>query len=218
MEKFLDFILSKKFRNVVCFIVFTFLMTAAISSQNYFFQKVVENGISKRDIVAQKDIKVVDTKKTDLHKKEVAQSIEPILTKAEDDFIISTLETLEKSVIKIREKDADEALKSDEIGLLFEENPPKGVAEFLLKSSDSDLSSLFDRAKVTLIGVLKTGISAKDFENNNVKTFISKNIPVTTPRGQIPMIAAILNQVIVPNLVVDEFATEFAKKNAHNAV
>ena len=218
MEKFLDFILSKKFRNVVCFIVFTFLMTAAISSQNYFFQKVVENGISKRDIVAQKDIKVVDTKKTDLHKKEVAQSIEPILTKAEDDFIISTLETLEKSVIKIREKDADEALKSDEIGLLFEENPPKGVAEFLLKSSDSDLSSLFDRAKVTLIGVLKTGISAKDFENNNVKTFISKNIPVTTPRGQIPMIAAILNQVIVPNLVVDEFATEIAKKNAQNAV
>ena len=218
MEKFLDFILSKKFRNVVCFIVFTFLMTAAISSQNYFFQKVVENGISKRDIVAQKDIKVVDTKKTDLHKKEVAQSIEPILTKAEDDFIISTLETLEKSVIKIREKDADEALKSDEIGLLFEENPSKGVAEFLLKSSDSDLRSLFDRAKVTLIGVLKTGISAKDFENNNVKTFISKNIPVTTPRGQIPMIAAILNQVIVPNLVVDEFATEIAKKNAQNAV
>ena len=62
MTNFLDFISSKTFRNVMCFIVFTFLMTVTISSQNYFFQKVIENGISKRDIVAQKDIKVIDTK------------------------------------------------------------------------------------------------------------------------------------------------------------
>ena len=70
MQKVLDFISSKKFRNALCFIVFTFLMTTLISSQNYFFQKVIENGISKRDIIAQKDIKVIDTKKTEQHKKE----------------------------------------------------------------------------------------------------------------------------------------------------
>lgn len=64
----------------MCFIVFAFLMTVTISSQNYFFHKVIENGISKRDIVAQKDIKVIDTKKTEQHKKEVAQNVEPILT------------------------------------------------------------------------------------------------------------------------------------------
>ena len=218
MEKFLDFILSKKFRNAVCFIAFTFLMTAAISSQNFFFQKVVENGISKRDIIAQKDIKVIDTKKTEQHKKEVAQSIEPILTQAEDEFIISSLETLEKSVIKIREKDVSEDVKTDEINILFEENPGRSVVEYLLKSSETDLNLLFDRAKVTLIGVLKAGISAKDFESNNVKQIITKNIPVTTPRGQISNITTLLNQVIAPNLVVDEFATEIAKKNAQNAV
>ena len=44
-------------------------MSVTISSQNYFFQKVIENGISKKDIVAQKDIKVIDTKKTEQHKK-----------------------------------------------------------------------------------------------------------------------------------------------------
>ena len=79
-------------------------MTITISSQNYFFQKVIENGISKRDIIAQKDIKVIDTRKTELHKKEVAQSIEPILTQAEDDFIVTGLETLQKSIIKIKSK------------------------------------------------------------------------------------------------------------------
>ncbi len=218
MQKFLDFIFSKSFRNAVCFIVFTFLITAAISSQNYFFQKVVENGISKRDIIAQKDIKVIDTKKTELHKKEVAQSVEPILTQAEDEFIISSLETLQKSVVKIREKNASEDTKADEISILFEEAPGKSFVEYLLKSSDNDLNGLFERAKVTLIGALNTGISAKDFENSNVKTIIAKSIPITTPRGQIYMINCLLNQVIVPNLVVDEFATEIARKNAQNSV
>ena len=218
MQKILDFISTKIFRNAVCFILFTVLMTGAISSQNFFFQKVIENGISKRDIIAQKDIKVIDTKKTELHKKEVGMSVEPILTQAEDDFIISSLETLQKSVIKIREKDASDETKSEEISILFEENPGKGVIDYLLKTSDADLNLLFDRAKITLSGVLNTGISAKDFENGNVKQIIRKNIPLTTPRGQIYLVTSILNQVIVPNLVVDEFATEIAKKNAQNAV
>lgn len=218
MQKILDFILSKKFRNTVCFIVFTFLITAAISSQNFFFQKVVENGISKRDIVAQKDIKVIDTKKTELHKKEVAQAVEPILTQAEDDFILSGFDTLQKSIIKIREKETTDTEKEEEIGLLFEETPSKSFVEYLLKSSDNDLNVTFERAKVTLLGALNAGISAKDFENNNVKTIINKNIPITTPRGQIYIIGGLLNQVIVPNLVIDEFATEIAKKNAQNSV
>ena len=104
MQKILDFIASKTFRNAACFILFTLLMTVIISSQNVFFQKVIENGISKKDIVAQKDIKVIDTKKTEQHKKEVAQSVEPILTQAEDEFIATSLSTLQNSVMRIREK------------------------------------------------------------------------------------------------------------------
>ena len=219
MQKILDFISSKTFRNVACFLMFVSLMTAAISSQNYFFQKVIENGISKRDIIAQKDIKVIDTKKTEQHKKEVAQSVEPILTQAEDDFITSSLTAFQKTVIKIRTKKVTDEIKADELSVLFdEESPKRGVIEYLLKCSDSDLNSLFDKSKIVLAGVLNTGISARDFENNNVTEIIKKNIPQTTPRSQVNMITSILNQVIVPNLVVDEFATEIAKKNAQNAV
>ena len=218
MQKILDFISSKTFRNVMCFIVFTFLITITISSQNYFFQKVIENGISKKDIIAQKDIKVIDTKKTELHKKEASQAVEPILTQAEDDFITSSLTTLQKSVIKIRTKNVSDEVKEDELSVLFDESGRRGVIEFLLKSSDSDLYALFDKCKVVLAGVLNTGISNKDFENNNVTEIIRKNIPNTTPRSQITLITSVLNQVIVPNLVVDEFATEIARKNAANAV
>ena len=219
MEKFLDFISSKKFRNTFCFIIFTFFVTISISSQNYFFQKVIENGISKRDIIAQKDIKVIDTKKTDLHKKEVAQSVEPILTQAEDEFITTNLLTLRNSVIKIREKDSSDSVKKDELNILFNEDYEKrGLIDYLLKAGDSDLQLMFEKAQVVLASVLNTGISSKDFENNNVNTIIRKNIPNNIPRYQSNLIIGILNQVIVPNLVVDEFATEIAKKNAQNAV
>ena len=218
MTKFLDFISSKTFRNVMCFIVFTFLMTVTISSQNYFFQKVIENGISKRDIVAQKDIKVIDTKKTEQHKKEVAQNVEPILTQAEDEFITTSLLTLQNSVKKIREKNVSEDVKKDQLNVLFDESCKQGLIEFLLKANDDDLQSVFDKSKITLTSVLNVGISAKDFDNNNVTAIIKRNLPNNVPRYQGTLIAGILNQIIVPNLVVDEFATEIAKKNAQNAV
>ena len=218
MIKVLDFISSKSFRNSFFFILFTILLTITISSQNYFFQKVIENGISKRDIIAQKDIKVIDTKKTEHHKKEVAQNVEPILTQAEDEFITTNLATLRSSVIKIREKDTSDETKLDELRVLFDESNKKGLLDFMLKSSDRDLQSIFDKAQLTLSSVLNSGISSRDFENSKVETIISKHIPNNVPRYQNSLITGILNQVIVPNLVVDEFATEIARKNAQNSV
>ena len=218
MQKILDFISSKRFRNIVCFLLFTILMAITISSQNFFFQKVIENGISKRDIVAQKDIKVIDTKKTEQHRKEVAQSVEPILAQAEDEFITTSLSTLQNSVMRIREKKVSDQIKKEELNVLFDESGKKGLVEFLLKSNEDDLRLVFDNAKLTLSSVLNIGVSSKDFENNNVDSIIKKNLPHNVPKYQGSLITGILNQVIVPNLVVDEFATEIAKKNAQNAV
>ena len=218
MTKFIDFITSKNFRNTVCFILFTFLFTVTVSSQNYFFQKVIKNGISQRDIFAQKDIKVIDTKKTEQHKKEVAQNVEPILTQADDEFIITSLITLKNSVTKIREKNAPDEKKEDELKVLFDESERQELVNFMLKSNDNDLTAVFEKAQITLTSVLNAGISSKDFEANNVNTIISKNLPNNVTRYQGSLITGILNQVIAPNLVVDEFATEIAKKNAQNAV
>ena len=218
MEKFFDFISSKTFRNGFFFILFTLLMAITISSQNYFFQKVIDNGISKKDIIAQKDIVVIDTKKTEQHRKEVAQNVEPIITQAEDEFIMTNLLTLKKSVMKIREKDVTDETKQDELNVLFDESGKKGLVNFLLKANDSDLASLFEKAQITLTAVLNKGISSNDFESNKVEAIVKKHIPNSVPRYQGTLIVEILNQVIVPNLVVDEFATEIAKKNAQNSV
>lgn len=111
-------------------------MTAIIASQNFFFQNIIENGMSKRDIIAQKTLTVEDVKRTEQHRKEVAQKIEPVLAPAEDDFIKNNLQTLQSSVIQIRKKDVDEDIKKEEISILFDlsDNAKKDfIINFLLK-------------------------------------------------------------------------------------
>ena len=63
-EKIAEILASSNFRFAVSFMLFTIAMTFIISSQNFFFQKIVENSISKKDVIAEKTIVVVDTKKT----------------------------------------------------------------------------------------------------------------------------------------------------------
>ena len=218
MQKILDFIATKSFRNALCFVLFTVLMTAAISSQNFFFQKIIENNIAKRTIIAPKDIKVIDTAKTELHKTEVAQNIEPILTRADDEYITTNLNALKNTVFKIRKKNESDVLKKEELKVLFDDSNKSELVEYLLRADDVDLQFLFDRAGVTLTSVLNTGVSYKDFENNNVTNLIVKNLPSNVTKYKRSFILSILNQVIVPNLVIDEAATEIAKKNARDSV
>ena len=218
MQKILDIISSKKFRNIFCFLVFTLLMTASISSQNFFFQKVIENNIALRDVIAEKDIRVIDTAKTEQHKKEVAQNVEPILTQAEDEFITNSLTGLQNNIIKIRKKNISDKVKSAEISVLFDSTNKGDLIDFMLRASDNDIQYVFDKAMVTLTSVLNKGVSYKDFDNNTVPEIIKKNIPYNVTRYKSSLITAILNQIIVPNLVIDEYATEIAKQNVQDAV
>lgn len=206
---------------VSALIGFTLLMTGVIASQNYFFQNIIENGISKRDIVAQKTLTVVDVKRTEQHRKEVASKVEPVLTAAEDDFIKTNLTTMENSILQIRKKDTDAAVKLDELSILLDlsGNPRKEfITTFLLKSDDASLHEVFDKANMTLDRILHVGISESDYENNDIHLLVINNMVSNVSRRQISVISALLEQVIVPNLVVDEFATEIARKNAMNSV
>lgn len=219
--KIRDMFFSAKAFKTLGFIVFTFIMTAIIASQNFFFQGIIENGISKKDVIAQKTITVVDVKRTEQHRKEVAQKVDPILTPAEDDFIKNNLEMLENSIWQIRKKEVEEAVKREEVSLLFDmtDNSKKEfVINFMLRSEDPDLREVFEKSALTLQNILAKGITEKDFERNNIDNIILNNLVSNVSRRQISIIEALLSQIIVPNLVVDEFATEIARKNAENSV
>ncbi len=216
-----EFLTSSNTIKISALIGFTCLMTAVIASQNYFFQNIIENGISKRDIIAQKTLTVVDVKRTEQHRKEVASKVEPVLTSAEDEFIKTNLVTMENSIVQIRKKDTADAVKMEELNTLLDlsGNPRKEfITTFLLKSDDASLHEVFDKANMTLDKILRVGISESEYENNDIHLLVVNNMAANVSRRQISIISALLEQVIVPNLVVDEFATEIARKNAMNSV
>ena len=221
IDKIKDISTSPNFVKISAIAVFTVAMTAVIASQNYFFQNIIENGISKRDIIAQKTLTVVDVKRTEQHRKEVASRVEPVLTSAEDEFIKTNLNTLENSIIQIRKKDSPEEVKVGEIGILLDlsdSTKKEFVTSFLLKTDETSLQEAFEKANITLEKILKAGITENDFERGKIPGLIQNNMVANVSRRQITVISALLEQIIVPNLVVDEFATEVARKNAMNSV
>lgn len=221
IERTKEFLSSSRVLKLLYLVTFTVLITCIIASQNFFFQSIIENGISKRDIIAQKTLTVEDVKRTEQHKREVAQKVEPILVPAEDDFIKSNLETLQNSIIQIRKKNSSEKEKFEELNVLFDlsGNPKKTfILDFLLHVDDASLREAFDKASLSLVNILQKGITEKDYEKDNINALIQDNLITNVSKRQMIVIPALLEQVIVPNLVVDEAATEIAKLNAQEAV
>lgn len=221
IERTKEFLTSSKVIKLCYLVTFTVLVTCIIASQNFFFQSIIENGISRRDIIAQKTLTVEDVKRTELHKREVAQKVEPILVPAEDDFIKSNLETLQNSIIQIRKKNSSEKEKIEELNVLFDlsGNPKKTfILDFLLHVDDASLREAFDKASLSLVNILQKGITEKNYEKDNINTLIQDNLITNVSKRQMIVIPALLEQVIVPNLVVDEAATEIAKLNAQESV
>lgn len=71
-----DIFSSSKIINLLVFIIFALVLTATLSARYYLFQSIIsDDGTSKRDIIAPKTIKVVDTFKTEQNKKEIAQKV-----------------------------------------------------------------------------------------------------------------------------------------------
>ena len=67
---------SSKVLNLFVFIMFALAMTFVLGARYYLFSSIInDDGTSKKDIVAYKTIKVVDTFKTEQNKKEIAQKV-----------------------------------------------------------------------------------------------------------------------------------------------
>lgn len=221
LEKIREILISSKAMKTLYVFCFTLIVTAIIASQNFFFQNIIENGISQKDIYAKRTFSVEDTKRTEMHKREIVQKVEPILVPAEDDFIKTNLEVLQNSILQIRKKSSSVKEKEKELNILFDfsGNAKKDfIVNFLLNVDEASLREAFDKASISLANILHVGISESDYQKGDVKTFIQENLVNNVSKRQISIITAMLEQVIVPNLVVDDTATEMAKLNAQESV
>ena len=194
LNKVKDFFTSSMFIKIFYLLVFTISITAIIASQNFFFQSIVENGISKKDIIAQKTLTVEDVKRTEQHRREVAQKVEPILVPAEDDFIKSNLETIENSILQIRKKTSSEEEKKSELNILLDlsDNAKKDfIVNYLLNVDEQSLREAFDKASSSLVSILRVGITEKDYARDNIKTLIHNNLVPNVSKRQVSVISAI---------------------------
>lgn len=214
---------SHNFNNILLFTFFAIILTFILASKYIIFQNLInKDGLSKREIVANKTIEVVDTFKTEQLRKEVAQKVEPVLVPAEDNYIMGNLVSLINNIRLIRDnKNLTESEKRNKINVLLDlsENTNKNyVINFFISSSDEMFLDMTNSSKTILDSILKEGLSEKVFEGNNINKIIFKHSQQNYSKGQIRIVNALIEQVIRPNMIVDELATEIAKKNAANSV
>ena len=212
---------SSGFMCALAFITVAIVLTSILSSRYYLYQDIIENGVSKKQIIAKKNIEVVDTQKTELIKREVSNKIRPVVTPVEDNYLKTSLQDLYDNVKRVRAQNAKYDSKFKELCVYLEVQDNKkeeAIVSYFLNASSENLAATFGNAKFILDELLSTGINETDIDLLASDNYITGKLGDKTRKSQIKPIAGILEHVIMPNLIVDEYATEKKKKNAVNAV
>ena len=207
-----------------CFLIITFILifTGVIVSKYFFLQTIVgSDNISKVMVIAPRDIEVVDSIKTEKRRKEIAQKVNLVYSPADDGYIKNNLNEIINEILLIRHKHIDDNQKQKELDVIFDisdTSVKSFVISYFLNANEDLLNKVFSSSEKTLSAVLNEGITEKDFEENTLAKIIRRNIESSTTNNQIKVITALLEQVIVPNMIVDEEATALARKNARDMI
>jgi len=203
-------------------LLFAIIFTGILVSKYFFFQTIVgSDNTSKVMVIAPSDIEVIDSIKTERRKREVAQKVNLVYSPADDVYIKNNLNEIIEEIKSIRNSSADEQEKQKNLDVLLD-IPDSYIKTFVityfLNANEELLTKVFNSSEKTLSSVLDEGITEKDFEENSLAKIIRRNIEANTTNNQIKVITALLEQVIVPNMIVDEEATNLARKNARETV
>ncbi len=207
-----------------CFLIITFILifTGVIVSKYFFLQTIVgSDNISKVMVIAPRDIEVVDSIKTEKRRKEIAQKVNLVYSPADDGYIKNNLNEIINEILLIRHKHIDDNQKQKELDVIFDisdTSVKSFVISYFLNANEDLLNKVFSSSEKALSAVLNEGITEKDFEENTLAKIIRRNIEANTTNNQIKVITALLEQVIVPNMIVDEEATALARKNARDMI
>lgn len=223
-DKKMHFWETASFKNSLLILLLAFVFTILLASKHFFFRSLIdEDNVARKDIYAEKKIEVVDLYKTDQKRKERAQKLDPVMRPAEDSFITNDLNNLINEIYQIKDKkNVSIAEKKEQImGLLdlSTEEREEFVANFFLANPINVLDKTVIKSQHTLNSILAVGITEKDINNNvSLQKLINQNTENETTRVQQKVISCLMEQVLVPNMVMDEEATDMARKSAADSV
>lgn len=211
---------SSKSASFIAFLLVAVILTSLLSIRYYLYQNIVDNGIAQKTIIAKNNFEVVDKQRTELIKREVASKIRPVVAPVEGDYIKTDLEKVIDEIEAIKKEKSNYQTKQKELSNLLEINEVEKkakVVNYILSSSDSNLSSAYTNVQYVLNELINVGIFDSDIASVANDNFI-EGLGLHIKKSQYPLISGLIEHCVTPNLIIDEYATEIARKNAKNAV
>lgn len=215
-----NFNFQVKMGGVVVFSLFVMVIAFLLSSK-FLSQDLLENGVGKKKIIAKKTIEVVDVQKTELLRRDVARKIKPIIIPIDSARILNGFYALKENVLRIKNDSSDRQSKYIEFSNIFDITDPdkkEAVVNFALNSTKYNLSAILQSADVVLNKYLKHGLQDGEIETYTNDDAIREALGYNLTASQVTAISGILECVILPNLVIDDYATDVARKNAKSLI
>lgn len=208
-------------KSLIILVSVSLLITTILAFKYYSSQKFYENGISKRDVIAKFDFDVTDSRKTEFQRRERANKVRPIVTPIDETYVKNSLRNFEQEVKNVKETDISADEKYAKLIQMLEINNPdkeRAVTRFLLSASVNEIEDIFTNSNYALAHVLAEGITDVEFPELRVENIVKKTLGSSAKKQDIQIISGILEHIITPNLIEDEYATEIARRNARNLV
>ncbi len=221
LSKFDNMFQSSKPVSIGAFILVATIITSLLSIRYYNSQGIIENGIAQKAIHAKNSFQVIDKQRTELIKREVANKIRPIIIPVEQSYIEDDLDKAFNKIKEIKaQKTSYDAKQKELFDLLnIDDIIRKNLAiSYILSSTDANLISTFNDTKQIINEIISVGIFDTDVNSFIDEKTINKVVGMHIKKTQYPVIIGLVEHSVIPNLIVDEYATEVARKNAKNAV
>ena len=178
LKEYITKTFSTKSVGIFILILTTIFITVILSSRYYLHHNIIENGVSKKDVIANKTVKIIDADKTQKLKNEIAKKVLPILVPIQDDFIKANLEKNLNKIDTVKPSSLSYSEKKSELTGYFnlsENDADISQIEYLLQISDAHFDNIETAANSTLNNILSKGISENDIQDNFDK-IVKENI------------------------------------------
>ena len=206
---------------VGAFLLVAIIITSLLAVRYYLLQDIVKNGIATKTITAKNTFQVVDRQRTELIKRETANKIKPVVVPVERSYIESDLDRVISQIEKIKnEKTTTETKKKElnELLNIIDSSREEQTITYILSSNEATLNSAFSSTRQVLDELLSVGVFDSDINSFASEAQINKILGTHTKKAQYPLIISLIEHSIIPNLIMDDYATEIARKNAKNAI
>jgi len=214
-------LLPSNYLPVLAFLAVALILTATLSSKFFYYQNIVENGVSSKLIKAKKTIEVVDTQKTEVIKRDIASKIRPVVMPVDEGYVRASLISLKDSILKIKASPNTSSAKEAELLQLLDlpdSQKERIVAKYFLTANRHSIDNVFKNAQIVIDAYLKAGVTESEIEYYSNETSILNILGSMSNSMQIKAVSGVIEQVLLPNLIIDEYATDIARKNAKSMI